>query len=461
MKAIGATSRQVIWGYLILVVSYGLLAAIISVPVGGAAALGLQSFFADFLNMEIYEVRFDMTAVYVQVAICLIAPILAALFPLTSGMRITVREAISSYGLNGSASTLDRLVAKAVRVPYTILLTVGNTFRNRRRVIIIEVALVVAGAIFMMVIGVNDATNFTFGNKLADIHNYQVTLSFADPERIQATEAVANSLDDVAAVESWLVLPGSARIAAQEEASVNDARITLFGQPPETTHYKPEIESGRWLQAADTDAVVVSQQIADQKEWVVGDMITIEDQNGRTLDVEIVGTLFDPATNTSVHLPLSTLQRDLRYTGLANSIWVQTTAVDAATQSGVAENLEAALESKGVSVNPSSPFGEKTMAGITERAGEGFAIILNLLAVMAIVIALVGGVGLSGILSLSVLERRREIGVMRAIGASSWQVIRLFVGEGVLSGPHQLDDRPAPEHSHCLCLHNSRPLDGS
>jgi putative ABC transport system permease protein len=57
-----------------------------------------------------------------------------------------------------------------------------------------------------------------------------------------------------------------------------------------------------------------------------------------------------------------------------------------------------------------------------------------LLAVMAIVIALVGGVGLSGILSLSVLERRREIGVMRAIGASSWQVTRLFVGEGVLLG---------------------------
>ncbi|UCC52808.1 MAG: FtsX-like permease family protein, partial [Anaerolineaceae bacterium] len=128
------------------------------------------------------------------------------------------------------------------------------------------------------------------------------------------------------------------------------------------------------------------------------------------------------------------MQRELRYTGLANTIFAQTVNTDAVTQSAVAETLEATLGQKGVDISPSSAFGEKTIAGITARSGEGFAIILNLLAVMAIVIALVGGVGLSGILSLSVLERRREIGVMRAIGASSWQVIRLFVGEGVLLG---------------------------
>jgi putative ABC transport system permease protein len=55
-----------------------------------------------------------------------------------------------------------------------------------------------------------------------------------------------------------------------------------------------------------------------------------------------------------------------------------------------------------------------------------------ILGAMAIIIGLVGGVALSGILSLNVLERRREIGVMRAIGASSAAIAGMFIGEGVL-----------------------------
>ena len=434
MKAIGASSRQVLGGYLLLVITYGFLAALISIPIGAVAALGLQSFFADFLNLEIFEVRVDTTAVYVQVAISLIAPMLAALIPLLSGVRITVREAISTYGLNGSAGALDRAVAKAVRFPYTLLLTIGNTFRNKRRVIIIEVALVVAGAIFMMVVGVNDATQFTFGNRLAEIHNYQVTMAFEDPERSQTVEGIAQSLGGVEATESWLVLPVTARPSTQVEPTVTDQRVTLFGIPADTTLYKAQIEEGRWLRAGDTNAAVVSKSVAQEEGWRLGDVITLEDGNGRELTAEIVGTLFDPAINASIHLPIDTIQRELRYAGLVNTLWVQTTMTDANSQTSLAEALEATLEQEGISVRPSSTFGEKTISGITSGAGEGYAIILNLLAVMAIVIALVGGVGLSGILSLSVLERRREIGVMRAIGASSWQVIRLFIGEGLLLG---------------------------
>ncbi len=60
--------------------------------------------------------------------------------------------------------------------------------------------------------------------------------------------------------------------------------------------------------------------------------------------------------------------------------------------------------------------------------------ISGLLLTMAFVAAVVGGLGLGGILSLGVLERRREIGVMRAIGASSRALGAIFISEGVCLG---------------------------
>jgi putative ABC transport system permease protein len=56
------------------------------------------------------------------------------------------------------------------------------------------------------------------------------------------------------------------------------------------------------------------------------------------------------------------------------------------------------------------------------------------LAVMAVLIAAVGGLGLMGTMSINVLERTREIGVMRAVGASDGSVLRIVLIEGVFVG---------------------------
>ncbi len=53
---------------------------------------------------------------------------------------------------------------------------------------------------------------------------------------------------------------------------------------------------------------------------------------------------------------------------------------------------------------------------------------------LAALVATVGGIGLAGSMSISVVERTREIGVLRAIGARSRTLMGIFVTEGVLQG---------------------------
>jgi putative ABC transport system permease protein len=53
---------------------------------------------------------------------------------------------------------------------------------------------------------------------------------------------------------------------------------------------------------------------------------------------------------------------------------------------------------------------------------------------LAIIVAVVGGIGLMGALSISVVERTKEIGVLRAVGARSFTIMGMFVMEGLLQG---------------------------
>ena len=63
-----------------------------------------------------------------------------------------------------------------------------------------------------------------------------------------------------------------------------------------------------------------------------------------------------------------------------------------------------------------------------------FTIIVAFLILMALLLAAVGGLGLTTTMSINILERVREIGVLRAIGASNLSVRQIVLVEGVVIG---------------------------
>jgi len=110
---------------------------------------------------------------------------------------------------------------------------------------------------------------------------------------------------------------------------------------------------------------------------------------------------------------------------------VRTTPKSLAATTIVADELKARFEEAGTKVDFYT-----TGVKLEERefATNQFNTVVWMLVGLAALVATVGGIGLTGSLGISVMERTREIGVMRAIGAGSGTIMGLFMMEGVLQG---------------------------
>jgi len=429
MKSIGGTTPQMLGLYLSGVMVYGLLALLITLPLGVLATSAVTNMLLGMFAVPPDPVfRWSQPAVITQVVVCLLVPLLAALWPIFAGVRITVREAISNYGIGAGFGRgwLDRALTRLRFLPRTASLTIRNTFRRKGRVVLTEITLILAGVVFIMVM--STAASFTHTIKfLTDTLGLKVLINFQQPYRIEEIMSVIGAQPNVDQIEAQLFQSSTAFVSAEAEKG-EDIFVNAFR--PESTLIKLPITSGRWLVAADDHAVVLNQDRANKLGVKVGDQVWISLKGDKRSEWTVVGTVFDLSNlQRSVYVPLSVDQSEVGLTGRATSAWLSTTPDDGATQLQVEKQLRDALDARGLRVG-----GTQTAELIRTQNEASFGILTMMLLIMAGLIAAVGAIGLGGTLSINVLERRREIGVMRAIGASSLTIAGLFIGEGLILG---------------------------
>ncbi len=433
MKAVGAGFWQILRVYLMLVLTYGLLSMLIALPLGALGAYGLTLFLMSAFNVTPEPFSLSLTAIAAQIAICLLAPVIISIIPLLTGAGITVQEAISTYGLNGETGRLNRWLAGMQRLSRMIILMISNTFRNKGRVILTQVTLVGSGLVFMMVMSTWDSVQFTFNDMLFDMMRYNVTLQFEEPERIHQIESLTLAHPDVKAVEMWGLSQATIRPAGQPESN-EDEESVIFGVPLPTELYAPRVAEGRWLEPGETRGIVINTTLAREAGVGLGDQVTLDHNLYGESAWTVVGLLLDPVIPNSLYMSRDSLLRTTHSVGEAETVWIQTVRQDQAGEVAAAQDLRRYYNERKLDVNPQGIFPKDTSTELADQIMQNFGVILTLLAILAVVMAVVGGIALSGVLSLSVLERTREIGVMRAIGATSRIIATLFVGEGLTLG---------------------------
>jgi putative ABC transport system permease protein len=428
MKAVGGGNSQVFTMYLVLILAFGLVALGIASPLANSLAKTFGGGMAQYLNFHPAPYVGYRSAFIQQVIVALVVPLLAALLPIYNSVRVTVREAISDYGIGGNAKPKDKSVSKgALFLTRPMRLSLRNAYRKKTRLMLTLITLVLGGAIF---IGVYNLWA-SFDKTIEDIQGYflaDINMSFGRYYRFDEVAAIAKKVPGVSSVEGWTEYAGTLVSEDKEGAGTQ----ILFVAPPSTsTLIDPVITAGRWLTTGDENAIVIGNHLLNIfPNLKVGDWLTIK-VNEKETKWHIVG-VYSITGNVSpplLYVNYEYLSKLVGAPGQVYSLRVLTEQHDAISQRRISDQLQALYQAEGISI-------ESTQLGaefIRDQKAQTDILVYFMLA-MAGMIAIVGGLGLMGTMSINVLERTREIGVMRAIGASNGDIQGIVIVEGMVVG---------------------------
>lgn len=420
MKTIGATSGQLAFQYLALVVPVVVVITLLAVPAGGWLGDRLIAYNQHELNLDIARWSVAPAMLCAEIALSMLIPLAAMAFPVVRAARLTAREAIQDPGITAQAAPRSAL-ARVVRVPGSRQWTFAlrNLFRRPWRLGITLTALTVGGGLFL-------AANFLFTSlmrvvdRALDAQAHDVQLAFRRPIEIARLDEILKTVTDLRRAEPWQranVRFGSTQAENGAPASLR----TLAAAYPAGSQFRTfPLKSGRWPADDEADAVVINRPAREAAGVKLGDTLTLDVDGRAAVKVRVVGT-FEEFQGPGFYTSRQTLEAIIGPRTTTNFLLAQAAP-------GRVNELATALDLACIAANAG-------VASIDRRADrrevmeEHFLGVIGICNLVSFAAAALGGICLAAFGSLNVLERVREIGVIRTLGATPARVTALFVVE--------------------------------
>ncbi len=433
MKTIGANSSQITRLYLVMIVLLCIVALIIAIPLSRLAASGFYNQIAVLLNLEIRDASMPFWVPALQIGSGIIIPLIAAAFPVIRGSRISVKNALDNYGVAQGNMGNKSWAVRFSQLDFfseTFRLSIRNVFRQRSRLTMTLGLLAAGGAMFMTAMNVSKAWEANLKRIYTQrLYDLEVRLNSSVPTDSLLDKIMA--IPGVSVAEGWSHSPTSiskdnAFEVTHTYPDKGHGSFTMHALPIPTKMLNLTVVEGRWLTNKESNDVVLNQ--AARGSLKIGERVSLS-IDGKPSEWNVIGFTEDVGSPASAYVSLEVFSR--RTNTVSQTKMLRISYADRSKENAVRKNreIEGLLEKENISVSSTIPVWL-----LHNAVAAHMKVLVNSLLAMAILMALVGTLGLMSTMSMNILERTREIGIMRAIGATPKKISALIVWEGLLIG---------------------------
>lgn len=292
----------------------------------------------------------------------------------------------------------------------------GNASRNPRRTATTAAALMIGLSLVTMGYVVGESVKTSLGNLIAD----SVTADYVIAGNEDDSGISPALADDLAATGQFAAVTGMRYDEARLGGDVRE--VTALDLGALDALFDIDLQEGTIPASDATDVILLHDELADDLAVTVGDTVPIEFASGFTEELEVAGIYAD---KTIFEDPLVPDQVFDEAGASTTDEWLAAALPDGVSTAEVAP-LVAQLQATypQVSIDTASEFQQSF-----EETIDSALLVVNALLALAIVIALIG---IANTLALSVHERTRELGLLRAVGMTRRQTRRMIRWEAVL-----------------------------
>lgn len=326
-------------------------------------------------------------------------------------------------------------------------LSIDNLVHRRTRSLLTIIGIFIGIAAVVGLMSIGDGLQNAVMGEFEKMGSDKITIMSASPVGMMSpfagglgnTPLTEKDVDNIARVKGVKLAGGMLMKTSFVEYGNEEKGVFVIGMPTDTTQeifedmQQVDMAEGRGLKESDSGKVLIGSHFADglfDREVKIGSKISIEGK-----DYQVIGILESMGNKQDDSMVMMTIDdaRDL-YDDEESVAMIYAQIKPGYEPAEVAEDIEDKLRKTRHEDEGSETFSVSTSEQLMESFGAILGVVQAMIVGIAAISLLVGGVGIMNTMYTSVLERTREIGIMKSIGATNRDITTLFLIESGMLG---------------------------